>query len=69
MSKPPLPIKKDEKLSPGAVKEVALPVNEALKPLNTVTALYLRYNGWFTKGAETFGLAPVSIKDSQGNVM
>ncbi|GIY63323.1 pancreatic lipase-related protein 2 [Caerostris darwini] len=60
---------KDEKLSPGAVKEVALPVNEALKPLSTVTALYLRYNGWFTKGAETFGLASVSVKDSQGNVI
>ncbi|GBO12418.1 hypothetical protein AVEN_53988-1, partial [Araneus ventricosus] len=58
---------KDEKLSPGAEKVLALPINDVLKPLSKVTVLYLRYNGWFTKGAETFGLASVTITNSKGD--
>ncbi|CAL1272120.1 unnamed protein product, partial [Larinioides sclopetarius] len=58
---------KDEKLSPGAEKLLALPINDVFKPLSKVTALYLKYNGWFTKGAETFGLASVTITSSNGD--
>ncbi|XP_055942962.1 pancreatic lipase-related protein 2-like [Argiope bruennichi] len=58
---------KDEKLSPGGEKVLALPINDVMKTLSKVTALYLRYNGWFTKGAETFGLASVTITNSNGD--
>ncbi|XP_071038213.1 pancreatic lipase-related protein 2 isoform X1 [Parasteatoda tepidariorum] len=55
---------KDEKLSPGGGKFQAMPISDIVGQLDSVQALYLRYNGFFTKGKETFGIASVTIQDS-----
>lgn len=47
---------KDEKLSPGGEKVFTVPINDVLMPLHSIDALYLRFNGWFAKGSETFAL-------------
>ncbi|KFM65469.1 Lipoprotein lipase, partial [Stegodyphus mimosarum] len=56
---------KDEKLVPGGQKVLAITLGEPFKPLREIQALYLRYNGWFTKGAETFGIDSVTMKDTE----
>ncbi|GFQ76059.1 pancreatic lipase-related protein 2 [Trichonephila clavata] len=57
---------KDEKLSPGGEKNFAIAISDVMKPLSTIQALYLKYNGWFTKGSETFGLHSVTLQNSNG---
>lgn len=58
---------KDEKLVPGSSRSGAITLTKAMNPPKTVMALYVRYNGWFTKGGETYTLSSVTIDDSQGN--
>lgn len=57
---------KDEKLLPGGTKMVAITLDSELVPLTAVEVLYLRYNGWITKGAPTFVLNSVVIKNPDG---
>ncbi|GFX52412.1 putative endothelial lipase [Trichonephila clavipes] len=57
---------KDEKLSPGGEKNFAIAISDVMQPLSTIQALYLKYNGWFTKGSETFGLHSVTLQNSNG---
>lgn len=58
--------RKDEKLVAGSKRSVAIALSQEMKPLSSLTALYVRYNGWFVKGVETFALGSVHIEDTKG---
>lgn len=60
---------KDEKLMGGDRRNVIITLEEGVMPLSSVEVLYSRYNGWFTKGQETFGLGSVVIQDNEDNYM